>query len=324
MKLKQSSPEAQGVASGQIDAFIRALSRVPQMHGLVVVRHGAVIADAAWHPYRREIPHMLYSLSKSFASTAVGLAVHEGLLTVDDPVADHFPEDAPKKPSAHLAAMRVRHLLSMSTGHAEDATGATMRSRTHPYRAFLRIPVAHEPGTHFVYNSAATFMLATIVQRLTGQTLVDYLTPRLFGPLGIEPPVWDSDPNGVNFGGWGLYLRAMDIAKFGQLYLQRGKWGRSQLIPRDWIAEATRTLVDNGSNPILMTMLGSMNLVSITNLRGLIVDPGVSCVAHREIIVALKSRNPETADRAMQRHLGQTKERLVHAIRRRRVSDAVA
>ncbi|TVQ18088.1 MAG: class A beta-lactamase-related serine hydrolase [Spirochaetaceae bacterium] len=249
MTLKHSSPEAQGVPSGQIESFIRALSRVPQLHGLVVVRHGAVIADAAWRPYRRDVPHMLYSLSKSFASTAVGLAVHEGLLSVDDRVLDHFPDDAPKKPSAHLEAMRVRHLLSMSTGHAEDATEATMRSRTQPYRAFLRIPVVHEPGTHFVYNSAATFMLAAIVQRLTGQTLVDYLTPRLFEPLGIESPVWESHPNGVNFGGWGLYLRAMDIAKFGQLYLQRGKWGRSQLIPRDWITEATRTQVDNGSDP---------------------------------------------------------------------------
>ena len=249
MKLKHSSPEAQGVASGQMDAFIRALSRVPQMHGLVVLRHGAVIADEVWRPYRREIPHMLYSLSKSFASTAVGLAVHEGLLTLDDLVIDHFRDEAPKRPSAHLAMMQVRHLLSMSTGHAEDATEATMRSRTHPYRAFLRVPVVHEPGTHFVYNSAATFMLAAIVQRLTGQTLVDYLTPRLFDPLGIETPVWDSHPNGVNFGGWGLYLRAIDIAKFGQLYLQRGKWGRSQLIPRDWIADATRAHVDNGSDP---------------------------------------------------------------------------
>jgi len=233
--LPRSTPEAQGITSSSIQAFM-------------LLRHGCVVAEGWWHPYRANTPHMLFSLSKSFASSAVGLAVNEGRLSVDDPVLKFFPEYAPKEISANLAAMQVRHLLSMSTGHDQDSTDRTMGSND-PFRAFLSQPVEHVPGTHFVYNSGATYMLSAIVQKLTGQTLVEYLTPRLFEPLGIEGAIWDSHPNGVNFGGWGLNIKTEDIARFGQLYLQKGLWHGQQLIPAAWIEAATSKQVSNAATP---------------------------------------------------------------------------
>jgi CubicO group peptidase (beta-lactamase class C family) len=247
--LPRSTPEAQGIPSSAIADFVATANQtIANLHSFMLLRHGNVVAEGWWQPYRPEAPHMLFSLSKSFASTAVGLAVTEGRLSVDDPVLKFFPEDAPKKVSKNLAAMKVRHLLSMSTGHDQDSTEATMRGRN-PFKAFLALPVQHEPGTHFVYNSGATYMLAAIVQKLTGQTLVEYLTPRLFEPLGIEGATWDSHPNGVNFGGWGLNIKTEDIARFGQLYLQKGVWHGRQLIPAAWVEEATSKQVPNGDNP---------------------------------------------------------------------------
>jgi hypothetical protein len=210
----------------------------------MLLRHGVVIAEGWWYPYRPDAPHVLFSLSKSFTSTAVGLAVEQGLLSVEDPLLKFFSNESPKKVSPNLAAMQVRHLLTMTTGHHEDTTEATMRARN-PFKAFLSLPVEHAPGTFFVYNSGASYMLAAIVQSLTGQTVLEYLTPRLFEPLGISGATWDSHPNGVNFGGWGLNLKTEDIARFGQLYLQKGRWNGQQLIPADWVAAATSKQVSN-------------------------------------------------------------------------------
>jgi len=246
--LPRSTPESQGISSSAILSFLNRAENIKDFHSFMLVLHGQVVAEGCWYPYQADIPHMLYSLSKSFTSTAVGFAVSEGLLSVDDTVLKFFPEDAPDDVSVNLAAMKVRHLLSMSTGHDEDSTDATMRGEN-PFKSFLSLPVDHEPGTHFVYNSGASYMLAAIVQKLTGQTLVKYLMPRLFQPLGIDEPAWDSHPNGVNFGGWGLYLKTEDIAKFGQLLLQKGAWNGKQIIPKTWVEEATRKHVDNGDDP---------------------------------------------------------------------------
>lgn len=245
--LPRSAPEAQGISSSAIDAFLEAAQGIRDPHSFMLLRHGTVVAEGWWHPYRAERRHALFSLSKSFTSTAVGLAVAEGRLGVDDPVLQFFPDDAPRKVSPNLAAMRVRHLLSMSTGHNQDTTERMFKHRN-PFKGFLSLAVEHAPGTHFVYNSGASFMLAAIVQKLTGQTLVDYLTPRLFAPLGIEDAVWDSHPNGVNFGGWGLNIKTEDIARFGQLYLQNGAWEGRQLLPADWVREATSWQVANDNN----------------------------------------------------------------------------
>jgi len=244
--LPRSAPEAQGVASDALLQFVKALDQIDGLHGVVVLRHGQAIAEGWWAPYDAEHPHVLYSLSKSFTSSAVGYAVAEGKLSIDDPVLKFFPDDAPAKPSDNLKAMRVRDLLMMSAGHQDEPpTGPDEVSA----KSFLAWPVPHLPGTHFKYNTAASFMLSAIVQQVTGQTVLEYLRPRLFAPLGIEHPIWDANFQGISLGGYGLRVRTEDIARFGQLYLQHGNWQGKQLLPEAWVAMATARQTSNGSNP---------------------------------------------------------------------------
>ncbi len=250
-RLPRSTPESQGISTAAIAAFIDATEQSGAgLHSFMLVRHGHVVAEGWWAPYAPPLPHMLFSLSKSFTSTAVGLAVAEGRLTVDDTVTSFFPDSLPIEVSDNLAAMRVRHLLSMSTGHDLDVTDAVKNAPDGDWaRAFLAQPVQHRPGTHFAYNSAATYMLSAIVQRLTGERMLDYLGPRLLVPLGIAGATWERCPRGVDVGGWGLSVRTEDIAVFGQLYLRGGVWRNQQIVPAAWVEEATRRHVRNGDAP---------------------------------------------------------------------------
>ena len=249
--LPRSAPEAQGVSSAAVLAFVEAAEvQTPELHGLMLLRHGHVCAEGWWTPYASQRPHMLFSLSKSFASTAAGLAAAEGRFSLDDAVLSFFPEQAPAEVGPNLAAMRVRHLLSMATGHDQDTTGRLRSGVSEDWVGnFLALPVEHEPGTHFVYNSGATYMVSAIVQKATGQPILEYLRPRLFEPLGIDGPTWENSPQGVNTGGWGLSIRTEDIARFGLLYLQRGGWQGTRLLPEAWVAEATAKQVSNGTDP---------------------------------------------------------------------------
>lgn len=255
--LDHSSPEAQGVSSTAILAFVeKADENALGLHSFMLLRHGHVVAEGWWSPYGPGHPHMLFSLTKSFTSTAVGLAVAEGRLSVDDRVLSFFPEDAPAEVSEHLAAMRVRHLLTMTSGHTEDPSGHFReREDGNWVRGFLEQPVEREPGTHFVYNSAASYVLSAIVQQVTGMTTLDYLQPRLFEPLGIEKPAWETCPRGVHIGGWGLSARTGDIARFGQMYLQKGAWHGStagtaaRILRAAWVEQATARQVSNAPNP---------------------------------------------------------------------------
>jgi CubicO group peptidase (beta-lactamase class C family) len=223
------------------------------MHSFMLVRHGHVVVEGWWAPYDADTPHILYSLSKSFTSTAVGLAIAEGKLSLDDEVLKFFPEDAPAEPSANLRAMRVRDLLRMSAGHQTEAPlwrDAPGVMRDDPWtKKFLAHPVPFKPGTHFLYNSPGTYMLSAIVQKVTGKTVLDYLRPRLFEPLGFKDPTWVASPQGVSAGGYGLFARTEEIARFGQLYLQKGMWQGKQLVPAAWVEEATARQTSNGSNP---------------------------------------------------------------------------
>jgi len=252
--LPRATPESQGISSAAIRAFVQAAdTSIDGMNSFMLVRHGRVVAEGWWGPYDARTPHVLYSLSKSFTSTAVGLAIAEGKLSVDDEVLKLFPDEAPAQPSANLRAMRVRDLLRMSTGHQTEAAlfgqvDSSMRGATWVKRFFAH-PVAFKPGTHFLYNSPATYMLSAIVQKVTGQPVLEYLQPRLFEPLGIERPTWVSSPEGINAGAYGLSVRTEDIAKFGQLYLQKGQWNGKQLIPAAWVEEATALQTSNGSSP---------------------------------------------------------------------------
>jgi CubicO group peptidase (beta-lactamase class C family) len=245
--LPRATPEAEGVSSAAVLEFVEAADRqIDAMNSFMLVRHGAVVAEGWWAPYDAASNHELYSLSKSFTSTAVGLAIAEGKLSLDDTVLKFFPEDAPAEPSANLRAMRVRDLLCMSAGHQDETSAAADKVSA---KAFLAHPVPHKPGTHFKYNTAATFMLSAIVQKQTGQTVLDYLRPRLFEPLGIDHPVWDTNWQGISLGGYGLRVRTEDIARLGQLYLQQGRWQGKQLIPAAWVEAATARQTSTGSNP---------------------------------------------------------------------------
>jgi CubicO group peptidase (beta-lactamase class C family) len=246
--LDRVPPESVGISPGAVLAFIDAVEqKVGGLHSFMLLRRGKVAAEGWWSPYAPAFPHMLYSLSKSFTSTAVGLAVAEGRLSVEDRVVSFFPDKLPAKIGDNLAAMRVKHLLTMSTGHDKDATGPMTDAEGGDWvRAFLALPVEHAPCSKFVYNSAATYLLSAIVQKRTGARLVDYLKPRLFDPLGIKGPTWEQCPKGVDVGGWGLSVTTEDIARFGQLYLQKGRWGDRQVVPATWVAEATSRQVSNG------------------------------------------------------------------------------
>ncbi|HEX2909370.1 MAG TPA: serine hydrolase [Chloroflexia bacterium] len=247
---EKSTPEKQGISSEAILAFLNEAEQIPQaLHSLTLLRHGQVVAEGWWSPYTPEEPHILFSLSKSFTSTAVGLAVSEGKLSVNDPVISFFPEYLPEVVSPELSNMQVRHLLSMSTGHAEDAMQVVEDGGANWVQRMLALPVEYEPGTHFLYNTGATYLLSAIVQKVTGQNLLDYLQPRLFTPLGIEKPSWEISPEGIVTGGFGLSLTTGQVARFGQLYLQKGVWQGERLLPAEWVEEATRRQVSNGSNP---------------------------------------------------------------------------
>jgi CubicO group peptidase (beta-lactamase class C family) len=245
--LPRSAPEAQGVSSAAVLSFVEAADKgVDSMNSFMLLRHGHVVAEGWWAPYEAEAPHSLYSLSKSFTSTAVGLAISEGKLSLDDQVLKFFPEDAPAEPSNNLKAMRVRDLLRMSSGQQSEPP----RTADQPWtKTFLAQPVPFKPGTHFLYNTSGTYMLSAIVQKVTGATVLDYLKPRLFEPLGIEHPTWEASPQGISAGGYGLSIRTEDIARFGQLYLQKGKWQGKQLVPEAWVNAATALQTSNGGNP---------------------------------------------------------------------------
>lgn len=250
--LPRSTPEAQGISSAAVRGFIEAADKeINTLHSFMLVRHGQVVAEAWWKPEAPNQKHVLWSLSKSFTATAVGLAADEGKLSLDDPILKFFPAEAPAEPSNNLKAMRVRDLLSMSGGHDVEPKFAISEGPS--VKAFLAHPVTHKPGTWFRYNTPGSYMLSAIVTKATGQKVVDFLKPRLFEPLGIEEPRWDATNEGYNLGGYGLFIRTEDIAKFGLLYLQKGQWNGRQLLSEKWVEAATSKQVDNSKAPSAKT-----------------------------------------------------------------------
>ena len=265
--LPNSGPEAQGLPARAVQNFVEAAESAGlELHAFTLLRRGHLIAQGAWAPFTLDQPHALFSVSKSFTSMAVGLAVGEGLLSIDDLVLSFFPEFRPEVVSGHLAAMRVRDLLTMTSGHQGDLTGELYEGQPQPWaQTFLAQPVEFAPGTHFVYNSAATYMLAAIVERLSGQGLLDYLRPRLFAPLGIGEATWEPNAEGVAVGGWGLSLRVQNMAALGELCRQGGVWKDRQglgqevlpwrlkdqrILSEDWVQQATSAQVrGDGSGP---------------------------------------------------------------------------
>lgn len=237
--LPRSTPETEGVSSEGILNFIEAVAKSKhELHSFMILRHGKVVSEGWWNPYRNDLKHTLYSCSKSFTASAIGFAVSEGKLTVNDKVISFFPADLPAQISPNLAELKVKDLLSMSVGHEKEPSTIVALSDNW-VKDFLNTPIKYQPGTKFLYNSPATYMLSAIVQKVTGQKVIDYLKPRLFDPLGINGMDWEVDPKGINTGGWGLRLKTEDMAKFGQLFLQKGKWNGKQILPASWVEEAS-------------------------------------------------------------------------------------
>ena len=252
--LPRSTPAGQQVDPAAILRFLDAVDGHPgvEMHSLMVLRHGQVVAEGWWAPYTAGRPQLLYSLSKSFTSTAAAFAQAEGLLDLDDTVVSHFAEFDADITDPRSRSVRIRHVASMASGHTRDMLAeAITRDRDEPVRGFLLIPPDQEPGTVFAYSQPCTYTLASIIQRNAGLPLTEYLRPRLLDPLGIGPVGWHTLPPGREQGFSGLHARTEDVAKLGLLYLQRGRWDGVQLIPEKWVAEATSKQISNpaGASP---------------------------------------------------------------------------
>ncbi len=244
--LPASSPAAQGVLAERVAEFLDGLESAPEVepHSLVVLRHGYAVAAGWWWPYTADRPHLVYSLGKIFTATATGLAIEEGLVGLDDPVVSYFPELASRVTDLRARSMRVRHLASMATGHTEDTAGRVFgQGEEDPVLNFLLLPPEHEPGSVFAYNQAATYTLAAIVQRATGERLVHYLRRCLFDRLGATALSWLQAPPGRDIGYSGLYATTETVALLGQLYLRGGKWQGEQLLAPSWTTAATHPQV---------------------------------------------------------------------------------
>ena len=244
-ELPRSTPEEQGVPSKALVALFDSLHALPltDMHAVVVMRHGKVIGEMYPKPYAPEYRHTMYSCSKTFVGIAVGLAIEDNRLRLDDRIAAIFPELLPDSVSKDLADMTVRHLLTMASGVKPDWN---MRSRGKEWiRTFLSKPVK-EPGTQYAYDSMVSYMLAAVVQKVTGKKLTEYLQERVFTPMNVTEWAWEESPEGVNTGGWGVHIQPESLAKFGQLILNEGRWEGKQLVPAEWIREMCKKHRETG------------------------------------------------------------------------------
>lgn len=237
--LPRSNPKDEKVNEKGITNFLNAIQKGGyDLHSLMILRHGKVVAEQWFGDNAANKPHIMNSVSKTFTATAIGFAVAEGRIKVTDKVISFFPEKLPATISDNLKEMEIRHLLTMNTGH-ENGPDRKAAAENDWVEFFLKAPVEHKPGTYFVYNNLATYMLSAIIQKVTGEKTIDYLYPRLFRPLGIVGAIWQESPQGINTGGWGLFIKTEDMAKLGQLFLQKGNWNGKQLLPESWIEEAS-------------------------------------------------------------------------------------
>jgi len=234
----EASPEVVAAVDAFVDATVTRPVRPDSitLHSIMILKHGEVVFEKWFNGQTAQTPHAMHSVSKTFTATAVGLAINEGKLNLNDPVVKFFPDKLPAEQSDNLKAMTVRDLLTMTCGHDTEPNNLR-RDSVDWVEGFLSWPVEHKPGEYYLYNSLGTYMLSAIVQKVTGEKVLDYLDTRLFQPLHIARPQWDESPQGISCGGWGLYLKTEDMAKMGQLFLQQGKWNGKQIVPAEWLKE---------------------------------------------------------------------------------------
>lgn len=241
---RAGTAESVGVSSKEVQAFIdHCMELGKELHSIMVIRHGKVACEAYREPYGPQYKHMMYSVSKSFTSTAIGFAIDEGYFDLDTKLVDVFPEARKRKPDKYLEEMTVEDLLTMRSGL--QVSPMLDRTKDTWFHDILSSPWVSEPGTEFLYISENMYLLCCIIHKKVGMSVMDFLKPRLFEPLGIEDPFWETCPRGIETGGWGMMIRTEDLAKFTLCYQQGGKFGGKQVIPEWWVKEATKCHADN-------------------------------------------------------------------------------
>lgn len=235
-----------------LEGFLEA-TKESNIYGVIVKQNGVIVGE---YHYGKEMVRPQYSATKSFTSTAVGIAIDEGIISLEDQVISFFDEEVPENPGERLKALKIKHLLKMAMGHgagylmADSSWGTTPREEVEEknwVKYCFERPMPYNPGDKFVYDNSCAYILGVIVQKVTGETLVDYLMPRLFEPLGIEKPTWEVCPMGYNFGAGGIFLKISDLCKLGELYLNKGNWNGRQIVSEKWVKEASIKHIDTDS-----------------------------------------------------------------------------
>ncbi|GIP34468.1 serine hydrolase [Paenibacillus sp. J2TS4] len=245
MEISTDIPENHRLSSQALIEFFNRIEQLKlEVNSFILLQDGKATAQFWRPPYRKDTPQLLYSLSKSFTSIAVGIAWDNGLLDLDDKVLSFFPEKLPSHVSPNLTKMTVHHLLSMNAGH-HDNIYATVAKEQDWVKTYLSLDVEHEPGSHYRYSTHSTYMLSAIIKQVTGQNMVDFLMPRLFEPLGISRPSWETCPLGMTAGGMGLSLSTEGIAKFGLMLLNKGVYKNKRIVSEQFIELATTEQSDN-------------------------------------------------------------------------------
>jgi CubicO group peptidase (beta-lactamase class C family) len=252
---KSSTPEAQGMDSAKLAEMFEEIDQKDlNIHHVMIIRNGYIVAQCDFYPYPHDQLHLLNSVTKSVTSAAIGIAVNEGVITsMENPVLSYFPDQNFENPSDFKSRMTIKNLLTMTAGFdwSEDGNyGAPYDSWTqmklsdNAVNYILNKPVTTEPGKTFYYNTGASYLLSALITQKTGKSASEYVLEKIFRPIGIDDYYWSIDNQGISSGGGSLLLRTEDLAKFGYLYLNNGKWGDQQLIPEAYIKESTALSIE--------------------------------------------------------------------------------
>lgn len=302
---RAKTPESMGVSSKAVMDFVEdAKNNNLEFHSFMVIRHGKVAAEWYNKPFTPDFKHMMFSVSKSFTATAIGFAISEGLLTLDTKLIDLFPDYAPKKKDKRFDDLKIFNLLTMTAGKQPNLLAD--KSKIDWIDDFFTSPWIFAPGEEYLYVNENIYMLAATIKKLTGMGVVEYLTPRLFEPLGIEAPFWETDPKmHIEAGGWGLYISTEDFAKFMLCYHQGGIFDGKQVIPAEWVREAKKPQVSNaGSNALRDCVAGYgfcfwMNdgIKDSYRADGMFSQFGIDCPNEDAVIIATSGISDEGAAR---------------------------